>query len=148
MDHDVVRRLVDAVNAGDDAGVEEALTLGADPNVTAGRFRGPVLSLAAGSGHLRIVRLLLDAGASAGSTDPHMWSPLRAAVCEAHPDVAELLIERGALAAEPVVRGSVLANAVAYASTGHGRRRLRRCACCCELGPAQRRAKRRPSSAR
>ena len=95
MDHDLARRLVDAVNAGDDAGVEHALTLGADPNVAAGRFRGPLLSLAAGSGHLRIVRLLLDAGGSAGSADPHTRSPLRAAVQEGHPDVAELLIERG-----------------------------------------------------
>jgi hypothetical protein len=116
MDHDRARSLVDAVNAGDDAGVEHALTLGADPNVAAGRFRGPVLSSAAGSGHLRIVRLLLDAGGFAGSADPHTRSPLRAAVQEGHPDVAGLLIERGALAAEPVVRGSVLADAIAYAS--------------------------------
>lgn len=114
MDHDLAGRLVDAVEAGDDAGVEHALTLGADPNVTAGPFRGSVLSSAAGSGHLRIVRLLLDAGASAGSVDPHTWSPLRAAVFEAHPGVAELLIERGALAAEPVARGSMLADAVEY----------------------------------
>lgn len=114
MDHDVARRLVKSVNAGDAVGVEQALTLGADPNVAAGQFRGPVLSSAAGSGHIRIVRLLLDAGASAGPT-PHTRSPLRAAVQEGHPDVAELLIERGALAAEPVVRGSVLADAVAYA---------------------------------
>jgi uncharacterized protein len=115
MDHDVVRRLVDAVNAGGAAGVEEALTLGADPNMTAGRFQGSVLSSAVGSGDVRIVRLLLDAGASAGPIVAHAWSPLRAAVQEGHPDVAEALIERGTLAAEPVVRGSVLADSVAYA---------------------------------
>jgi ankyrin repeat protein len=117
MDHDVVRRLIEAVTAGDDAGVAQALALGADPNVAAGRFRGSVLSLAADSGHLRIVRLLLDAGASAGPTNPHSRSPLRAAVQEARRDVAELLIERGALAAEPVARGS---SAVSISSTRSG----------------------------
>ncbi len=115
MDHDGVRRLVEAVSAGDEAGAAQALALGADPNVPAGPYRGPVLAAAAASGHLRIVRLLLDAGASAGHTDPHTRSPLRAAVQEVHPDVAELLIERGALQSEPDVRGSLLADAVAYA---------------------------------
>ena len=121
MGDDVVRILLDAVNAGDDAGVAHALALGADPNVTVGRFGGSVLSLAAGLGHGRIVRLLLDAGASAGSADPHTRSPLRAAVQEAHPDVVELLIARGTLEAEQAGhgsgfwRGSVLADAVAYA---------------------------------
>jgi hypothetical protein len=115
VDHDVVRKLVEAVDAGDDAGVAQALARGADPNVPAGPYRGSVLSAAAGNGDLRIVRLLLNAGALAGPTDPHTRSPLRAAVVEAHPDIAQLLIDHGALEDELDARSSLLAEAVAYA---------------------------------
>lgn len=114
MDHDPDQSLIRAVNAHDDAGVARALALGADPNTAGGRFRGPVMSLAAAGGQLRIVRRLLDAGASVRSVNPHLRSPLRAAVHEAHPNVAELLIEHGALEAEPASRGSLLADAIAH----------------------------------
>jgi len=115
VDHDVDRVLAEAVAAGDDSGVARALALGADPNVAAGRFRGPVLSEACARGHVSIVRLLLDGGASAAPVDPHTRSPLRAAVQEAHPDVVGIVLACGALAAEPTDRGSVLADAVDYA---------------------------------
>jgi ankyrin repeat protein len=123
MDHDVVRRLFDAVNARDEAGVAQALALGADPDATDDRFSGSALSRAAGLGQVRIVELLLDADAAAGSTNPRTRSPLRAAVQQAHPEVAELLITRGALQAEPAtwdsgVRwDSLLADAVAFAGS-------------------------------
>ncbi|PZG22603.1 hypothetical protein C1I95_04905 [Micromonospora craterilacus] len=110
------QRLVEAVHAGDEVAVGQALADGADPDVTVGRFRGSVLAGAAGSGWLGIVGLLVDAGARIGPADPYTGSPLRAAVIEARADVVQFLVGRGALAVEPATRSSVLAEAVSCAS--------------------------------
>ncbi|MET7394864.1 ankyrin repeat domain-containing protein [Dactylosporangium sp. NPDC005572] len=116
MNHAADQRLVEAVRAGDEAAVGRALADGADPDATVGRFRGSVLAEAARSGRSGIARLLLDRGARVGPADPHAASPLRAAVIGAHPDVVQSLIARGALAAEPATRSSVLTEAVSYAA--------------------------------
>ncbi|WP_406315805.1 ankyrin repeat domain-containing protein [Streptosporangium sp. NBC_01639] len=116
MSHDADQRLIEAVNAGADAAVAQALSLGADPNITVGRFRGSVLAEAARSGRSGIVRLLLDAGARVAPADPHGTSPLRAAVLEAHPAVVRSLLACGALEAEPAARSSVLLVAVSSVS--------------------------------
>jgi ankyrin repeat protein len=116
MNHDADQRLIEAVKAGDDAAVEQALALGADPNVTVGYFRGQILAEAAGSGRLGVVRLLLEAGAGVGPANSYSASPLRAAVLQAHPDVVQSLVAYGALAAELATRSSVLTEAVSYAA--------------------------------
>jgi ankyrin repeat protein len=108
--------LIEAVRAGDEAGVGRALAAGANPDVAAGPFSGPVLVEACVLGKLGVVRLLLDAGAAAGPADPGRLSPLRAAVSEGHAEVAELLVARGALAAEPSAPESLLTTAVAAAA--------------------------------
>ncbi|GAB3159550.1 hypothetical protein GCM10027290_64560 [Micromonospora sonneratiae] len=112
MVHEIDQRLVEAVTAGNEAAVAQALARGADPNVPVGRFRGTVLAEAARSGRSGIVRLLLTAGANVGPANPYDASPLRAAVVEAHPDVVLSLVAHGALAAEPANRSSVLTQAV------------------------------------
>jgi ankyrin repeat protein len=114
MNHVADQRLVDAVQAGDEVAVGQALAGGADPNVTVGRFRGAVLAEAARSGRLGIVGLLVDAGARIGPADPYTASPLRAAVFEAHAEAVQSLVAHGALAAEPKSRSSVLTEAVSY----------------------------------
>ncbi|MDT3443554.1 hypothetical protein [Pseudofrankia sp. BMG5.37] len=52
------QRPVEAVRAGDEVAVGQALADGADPNILVGRFRGSVLAEAAGSGRLEIVDML------------------------------------------------------------------------------------------
>ncbi|MGX4690718.1 ankyrin repeat domain-containing protein [Streptomyces sp. JNUCC 63] len=114
MNSAVDQRLVEAVRAGDEVAVGQALADGADPNVAVGRFRGSVLAEAARSGWLGIVHLLMDAGARVGPADPYTASPLRAAVLEAHVKVVQSLVAHGALAAEPATRSNVLTEAVSY----------------------------------
>ncbi len=106
--------LIDAVQAGDEVTVAQALAEGAEPNATLGRNRGSVLVEAASSGRLGIVRLLVDAGAHVGPSGYFDVSPLRAAVLEAHADIVQYLIAHGALPAEPTTRSSVLTEAVSY----------------------------------
>ena len=48
--------LVEAVLAGDEVAVGQALADGADPNIPVGRFRGSVLAESAGAGRLEIVK--------------------------------------------------------------------------------------------
>ncbi|MFE0631588.1 ankyrin repeat domain-containing protein [Streptomyces sp. NPDC058864] len=110
------QRLIEAVRAGDEVTVRQALADGADPNVAVGRFRGSVLAAAARSGQLGIVQLLMDAGARVEAADPYTASPLRSAVLEAHTKVVQFLVARGALAAEPATRSSVLTEAVSHTS--------------------------------
>lgn len=110
------QRLIEAVRAGDEVTVGQALADGADPNVTIGRFRGSVLAEAARSGWLGIVHLLMDAGARIEAAAPYTASPLRSAVLEAHTKVVQFLVARGALAAEPATRASVLTQAVSHTS--------------------------------
>lgn len=108
------QRLVDAVQAGDEVAVGQALADGADPNVTVGRFRGSVLAEAARGGRRGIVSLLMDAGARIGNADPYTPSPLRAAVLEAHTEVVESLVAHWALTVESASRSSVLTEAVSH----------------------------------
>ncbi|MFE0591678.1 ankyrin repeat domain-containing protein [Micromonospora echinospora] len=56
----------------------------------------------------------MDAGAHIGPAGPFLASPLRVAVIEAHADVVRFLVARGALAAEPATRSSVLTEAVSF----------------------------------
>ncbi|BCL12555.1 ankyrin repeat domain-containing protein [Micromonospora sagamiensis] len=114
MNNDVDQRLIEAVQAGDEAAVGQVLADGADPDVAVGRFRGSVLADAARTGRRGIVGRLLDAGARIGPADPYTASPLRVAVIEAHTDVVRFLVSCGALAAEPATRSSVLTDAVSH----------------------------------
>ncbi|WP_405433869.1 ankyrin repeat domain-containing protein [Micromonospora sp. NBC_00617] len=108
------QRLIDAVQAGDEVAVGQALANGADPNVPVGRFRGSVLAEAARSGRRGIVGMLVNAGARTGPADPYTASPLRAAVLEAHTEVVLFLIAHGALTAEPATGPSVLTQALSH----------------------------------
>ena len=114
MNNTADQRLIEAVQAGDEVAVGRALADGADPNATAGRFRGSVLNDAARSGWLGIVGLLVDAGARVGPVGPFNVSPLRTAMLEAHAHVVQYLVAHGALPAEPATRSSVLTEAVSY----------------------------------
>ncbi|MCP2322270.1 hypothetical protein HDA40_000777 [Hamadaea flava] len=114
MNHDNDHRLIEAVKAGDEVAVEQALANGANPDIAVARFRGSVLVEAARTGRLPIVRSLLDAGARVGCIDGYAATPLRVAMLEAHADVMGHLINHGALAAEPVNRASVLTDAISY----------------------------------
>lgn len=108
------QRLIDAVQAGDEVAVGQALANGADPNVPVGRFRGSVLAEAARSGRRGIVGMLVNAGAPTGPADPYTASPLRAAVLEAHTEVVESLVAHWALTVESASRSSVLTEAVSH----------------------------------
>lgn len=109
------QQLIEAVQAGDEAAVAQALAEGADPNTAVSRFGGSVLIDAARRGQLGVVRLLVDAGARVGPVGPFNVTPLRVATLQAHADVVQYLIAHGALSAEPAARTSVLTEAVSYA---------------------------------
>src|SRR5262249_9452670 len=100
MNHAADQRLVDAVQAGDEVAVAQALADGADPNAEVGRFRGSVLIEAARSGRLGVVGLLVNSGARIGPVGHFHVTPLRVAMLEAHADVVQYLIAHGALPAE------------------------------------------------
>ncbi|MGH7448750.1 MAG: ankyrin repeat domain-containing protein, partial [Longimicrobiales bacterium] len=72
---------------------------GADPNAREPGDNALPLHFAAGGGHLESVRVLLDAGSDVhGSGDAHAMDVIGWATCtaEAHRDVVDLLVERGA----------------------------------------------------
>jgi len=110
-------RLIAAVPDGDEAAARLALADGADPNAVSrvGPSDQPVLARAARDGRLGIVRLLLRAGARVAPPNPYQASALRSAVLRWHADVARLLIDHGALTAEPAGRRmSVLTEALQF----------------------------------
>ncbi|MCZ4119138.1 ankyrin repeat domain-containing protein [Streptomyces sp. H39-S7] len=112
MNIEASRRLLDAIKASDVPGVERSLALGADPNASLGRTQGSALAFSAGTGDLRIVRLLLESGADIGTSDPYVLSPLRRAIKECHPAVTQLLLEQGAVDWETAGPSDVLADAM------------------------------------
>jgi ankyrin repeat protein len=74
-------------------GVEKSPARGARPAIPGGKTP---LHYAARDGHLEMVRLLLDAGASIDDRDPNDITPLLLASSNDRVAVAKLLIERGA----------------------------------------------------
>lgn len=114
MNHAADQQLVEAVQAGDEAAVAQALADGADPDAAVSQYRGPVLIEAAHNGRLGIVGQLVDAGARVGPFGYFHVTPLRVAMLEAHADVVQYLIAHGALRAESTTRTSVLTEAVSY----------------------------------
>ncbi|SDD41546.1 ankyrin repeat domain-containing protein [Kordiimonas lacus] len=87
--------MVEAIEAGDDAGVAEALMLGV-PADTLDFTDRPVLALAARLGHGVIVERLLAAGAPVDQPDAIGFTPLMEAVRDGQLETATLLLEAGA----------------------------------------------------
>ncbi|WP_446215722.1 ankyrin repeat domain-containing protein [Micromonospora sp. IBHARD004] len=114
MNHAADQQLIEAVQAGDEVAVAQALADGADPNAAVSRYQGSVLIEAARSGRLGVVGLLVDAGARIGPFGTFHVTPLRVAMLEAHADVVQYLIAHGALPAESTTRTSILTEAVSY----------------------------------
>ncbi|WP_286828954.1 MULTISPECIES: ankyrin repeat domain-containing protein [Kordiimonas] len=87
--------MVEAIEAGDDAGVAEALMLSV-PADTLDFTDRPVLALAARLGHGVIVERLLAAGAPVDQPDAIGFTPLMEAVRDGQLETATLLLEAGA----------------------------------------------------
>jgi ankyrin repeat protein len=91
--------LFEAAKAGDHSAVEALLRDGADVNAREPEDHTYALHWAAASGHLDVVRLLVDAGADVhGDGDDHALGVIGWATCRerAQPETAEFLISRGA----------------------------------------------------
>jgi len=87
--------MVEAIEAGDDEGVEEALLLGV-PADTLDFTDRPVLALAARLGHGAIVERLLAAGAPVDQADAIGFTPLMEAARDGQLETASMLLEAGA----------------------------------------------------
>jgi ankyrin repeat protein len=91
--------LHDAARAGDRERVHRLLADGADPNAREGGDNTYPMHWAAAAGHLEVVTALADAGGDViGAGDDHELDVIGWATCweEAHEDVAEFLVGRGA----------------------------------------------------
>jgi ankyrin repeat protein len=91
--------LFEAAKAGDTGAVQALLRDGADVNARAPVDNTCALHWAAASGHLDIVRMLVDAGADvAGEGDDHALGAIGWATCweRPQPEIADLLVSRGA----------------------------------------------------
>lgn len=87
--------MIEAINAGDVAGVQEALQFGVSPDAT--DFTGrPILALAAREGHTEIVGRLLMAGATVNAEDLIGFTALHEAAREGKTEVVARLLEGGA----------------------------------------------------
>ena len=88
--------LHDAVNAGDTARVQYFLANGSDADERDASWSSP-LDLASATGQVAIAVMLLDAGADIEAADePARMRPLHLAAMGDHPEMVELLIDRGA----------------------------------------------------
>ncbi|MFC4346282.1 ankyrin repeat domain-containing protein [Kordiimonas lipolytica] len=87
--------MVEAIEAGDDAGVAEALMLGV-PADTLDFTDRPVLALAARLGRVTIAERLLAAGAPVDQVDAIGFTPLMEAARDGQLETAQLLLEAGA----------------------------------------------------
>lgn len=87
--------MVEAIEAGDDESVAEALMLGV-PADTLDFTDRPVLALAARLGHSAIVERLLAAGAPVDQLDAIGFTPLMEAARDGQMETASMLLEAGA----------------------------------------------------
>jgi ankyrin repeat protein len=83
------------VEAGDVAGVRTWLSQRGDPNIPRAT-NGSLLHYGAMCGHVELIRLLLDHGTVVDNFDSQGDTPLFTAVRYGHPEVARLLLNRGA----------------------------------------------------
>ena len=89
--------LLDAARAGDSAGVEAAITAGADINtITTDGWEFTALMWAATNGHTDIVKLLLDRGADIDAVYRDGNNALTLAATNGHANTVKLLLDRGA----------------------------------------------------
>lgn len=91
----LVEELWNAARAGDVARVTRALDQGADVNA-GNRYKVTALFLAADKGHIDVIKLLLDRGASISAQDTFYGiRPIGMALQNGHTDAAILLLQRG-----------------------------------------------------
>lgn len=88
--------LIDAVNRGDAETLEKLLAKGVPADATNDLMGRTPLIVAAMSGHVPLVRILLARGANVNATDMEGWTALRYARGFGYTDIAELLAEAGA----------------------------------------------------
>lgn len=86
--------LQDAAMNGDKARVQQLLTAGADVNEKS-EYGTLALPLAAGAGHMEVVKILLDAGADINATSAGGFTALSAAAAGGHTTLVQFLLERG-----------------------------------------------------
>ncbi|WP_067501708.1 ankyrin repeat domain-containing protein [Actinoplanes sp. TFC3] len=114
MTASVNQQLIEAARVGDEAAVAQALAGGAEPDFVPGRSYRSAMVEAADGGWVRVVSLLVEAGAHIGPVGHFKVTPLRCAVISGHADVVRYLVERGALEGEPASRTSVLTESFSH----------------------------------
>lgn len=102
-------KLVETVNAGDVAELQQMLLAGADVNAR-NEEEATLLMLASYAGNLAMVEALIEAGADVNAQDARGWSPITRAVYNAEhnrgfAEVVQVLINAGANIEAPITYG-------------------------------------------
>ena len=90
-------KFVHAVSTGNHAEVAHCISRGANPALKYGAGNFSALHHAAGLGHVRIAKLLLDHGWDVEDVAESSWRPLHYAACNGHVQMIQLLVRRGAM---------------------------------------------------
>jgi ankyrin repeat protein len=89
--------LLNGASEGNEDAVKQAVELGVSLTNVRDDIGMSALHLAAWNGHTKIVRLLLEKGASPQVTSKHGSTPVHAACDKGHTDIARLLLDKGGL---------------------------------------------------
>jgi len=118
-DPDLNKTLAEAIKNNDSQQVMDLLKAGADPNISSGADGSTPLMIAAGEGNVKLINMLLDAGADLNAMDKNGDSVLVYAARNGRKYAIDALIEAGAPYAASTRSGQDLSDLASSAGYSH-----------------------------